>query len=530
MPPKPPTPPIVFSVRAPASHVQAAVAQCVQPKMPQRPGPLSQTPRAPQPPPPVRPVSRQPSPQPPRPAVAPVKPASPVQAKRPAPPVQAVQARRPAPHVQAAVATVQRKAAPPPPAARPAAPHVLAARQPVQAKAAAAPPVRRSPAPHVRSAAVQCARAGVIQRSHVDFSGVDARNSFRYLGSTESSPYETLALDVKQELYKNSSLNLSEKAKFSSKTESSYLALLEQNRPLHLGSNPDLGNPWQSIVKGYGGSKTGAALYATIRSPGYSAALKKLGIDPVTALKLAGGSKKAKAPEVHHLIYKKEEPQSAVLLWNLMLATRGSSDGPKGLHELLHGASSPKGRPNISQSVYLNEVPAVKGLIRQWAQGPRPTVSVPNSLYTPSYDIFQDLHGFSPLGLPTLSYSQPFVFDELPLSFLEQDNSFFSRQSDLNQSFLQWQWVDDEHDHWDELDRLLELDNVVEEYGGGFDSYGGGFGSFGGGFDSYGGGFGSTSSSSFFTSTFNFPTYTPTPRNQLPSLFPELDDVEMGDY
>ena len=52
--------------------------------------------------------------------------------------------------------------------------------------------------------------------------------------------------------------------------------------------------PWQSIVKSYGGSKTGAALYATIRSPGYSAALKKLGIDPVTALKLAGGSKKAK--------------------------------------------------------------------------------------------------------------------------------------------------------------------------------------------------------------------------------------------
>jgi hypothetical protein len=407
--------------------------------------------------------------------------------------VQAAPARRPAPHVQAAVAAVQRKPAPPPPAVR-------------RAASPPAPPVRRPPAPHVRAAAVQCARAGVIQRSQVDFSAVDARKSFRYLGSSESSPYETLALDVKQELYKDSSLNLSEKAKFSSKTESSYLALLEQNRPLHLGSNPDLGNPWQSIVKGYGGSKTGAALYATIRSPGYSAALKKLGIDPVTALKLAGGSKKAKAPEVHHLIYKKEEPKSAVLLWNLMLATRGSSDGPKGVHELLHGASSPKGRPNISQSIYLNEVPAVKGLIRQWAQGPRPTVSVPNSLYTPSYDIFDQLYDFSPLGPPTLTYSPRFVFDELPLSFLEQDNSFFSRQSDLNQSFLQW--IDDEHDHWDELDRLLELDSVVEydggfgSFSGGFGSFDSGFGSFGGGFGGFGSGFGSFGSSSSFVTPF----------------------------
>jgi hypothetical protein len=448
-----------------------------------------------------------------------------------------VQARRPAPHVQAAVVSVQRKAAPPPPAARPAAPHVLAARQPIQAKAAAAPPVRRSPAPYVRAAAVQCARAGVIQRSQVDFSAVDARKSFRYLGSTEQAPYKKLSQDVKQELYKNGKLNLSESAKLSSSTESSYLALLEQNRPLHLGSNPDLGTPWQSIVKSYGGSKTGAALYAAIRSPGYSAALKKLGIDPVTALKLAGGSKKAKAPEVHHLVYKKEEPKSAVLLWNLMLATRGSSDGPLGLHEALHEASSPQGRPNISQSIYLNEVPAVKGLIRQWAQGPRPTVTLPNALYTPSHDVLKQLHGTSPLGPPTLSFTPSFVFDGPSLSFLEQDNSYFGRQGDLNQTFLQW-IADDEHDHWDELDRLLELDSVVDfgssSSSSSFDSFGC-FDSFG----SFGGSFGFPGPSSSFlvaptttfptfiptttTPSFTFPTYTPPTSGQLPSLFPTLD-------
>jgi hypothetical protein len=461
MPLKPPSPPVVFPVRASAPHVRAAVAQHAQAKMPQRP----------------------------------------------------------ASHVQAAVAPVQRKASPPPPVAR-------------QAAAPPAPPVRRSPAPHVRAASVQCARAaaqpcrrgpapvhsprpGVIQRSSVDLSAVDARKSFRYLGSTEQDQFKKLSQDVKQELFKNGKLNLSESAKFSSATESSYLAMLEHNRPLHLGSNPDLGTPWQSIVKSTSSKKTGAALYSAIRSPGYSAALKKLGIDPVTALKLAGGSpKKAKAPEVHHLVYKKEEPQSAVLLWNLMLATRGSSDGPLGLHEMLHSASSPQGRPNISQSVYLNEVPAVKGLIRQWAQGPRPTVTLPNVLHTPSHDILEQLFGISPLGPSTLSYTPSFVSEEPSLSFLERDNSYFGRQGGLNQTFLQW-IVDDEHDHWDELDRLLELETVVD--------FGSTSGSFGSPFGSFGSTFGASSSSSFVTPTFTFPTYTPPTFDQLPSLFPTLD-------
>jgi hypothetical protein len=316
-----------------------------------------------------------------------------------------------------------------------------------------------------RAATLQ--RAAAIQRA--SFGAADAAARFRYLNSTEQGQFDQLAKDVKQELYKNSKLALSEKEPLSKETQELYRSLLESNRALHLGSNPALGDPWEVIRKAYGGGKTGAAFYSHIRSPGYSAALKLAGIDPAAALAAIGKfGKKPKAPEVHHLIYKAEEPGSAVLLWNLMLATRGSSDGTIGLHEMLHTASSPPGRPNISQSVYVNEVPAVKGLIRQWAQGPRPVLSVPNALFTPAHKVYEDFWDqLPPLGPELLSYAEPFHFPDPPLLYLEKDNSYFSRQFDLNQALLGSD--DGEHDHWDQLDAELDFPltaSVASGWGG----------------------------------------------------------------
>jgi hypothetical protein len=394
---------------------------------------------------------------------------------------------------------VQRKASPVAPAAPPSrrpAPQ-LAGRRAVQPKNA--PP---SLAAHLRAAIRAGRAAAIVQRAaarppviqRAQLGAGDARARYEYLDPTQTGRFLNLSQNVKQEIFKNGKLALSEKVPFSKETVDLYHSLLENYRALHLGSNPALGDPWSKAVKAYGGGKRGAALYSHIRSPGYSGVLKQVGIDPAAAFKAAGGKsgKKAKAPEVHHLIYKAEEPDSAVLLWNLMLATRGSSDGPVGLHEMLHAASSPQGRPNVSQSVYLDEVPAAKGLLRQWAQGPPPIVTVPNALFKPAYDIYGDIWGsLPPLGGPTLDLSLPFFFDDPPLSFLEQDNSYFQRQYDQIRAL-----EEAEHAHWAQLDEELDAFSqfdYVDGGLGGFGGFGGGFGGFGGGFSGFGGGFGGPS-------------------------------------
>lgn len=272
----------------------------------------------------------------------------------------------------------------------------------------------------------------------------EVKDQYRYLNDDEQKKYVNLAEDVKQELYKNSSLNLVESAKFSKGTEEGIFNMLSSIEGLHFGSNPELGVPWQKLVDSYNGSKTGGDLYSHIRSPGFANVLKTFDIN--------WGSF-AKSPEIHHLIYKKEEPKSAVAPWNLMLSTRGSTrKNVVGQHEgMLHQVSSPKGRPNISQSVYVNEVPAVKGIIRRWGQGERPAVSIPDPLYNSSYDFLKDLGmGENPTGGPFSDYFPSFPYEGLDLRTAERDNTSFSGLD----------YFQNEHDHDDFFDDIMMQPSV----------------------------------------------------------------------
>lgn len=303
------------------------------------------------------------------------------------------------------------------------------------------------------SESIQRKATSVVQRNPEDI-----EEQYKYLDSDEQEKYGELAQDVKQEIFKDSKLALSEDASFSKDTEQALLKMLTSVEGLHFGSNPTLGKPWQELVENYSGGKTGGSLYSALRSPGFTKALNQLNIDWKSF---------AKPPEVHHLIYKKEEPESAVELWNLMLATRGSKTKKVvGQHEgMLHQVSSPPGRPNINQSVYLNEVPGVKGVIKRWAKsGLRPTVQVPNALYNPSYNVFGgqgmglNQNVFGNLSMPSsdsifgpemLMYDPPIVSEYPSLSYLEKDNRFFDRLNYYN-GLLDGD--DDEHAHWDFLD------------------------------------------------------------------------------
>lgn len=304
----------------------------------------------------------------------------------------------------------------------------------------------------------------VPQAPVIQLNGKDkVKEQYKYLDGNEQNKYKQLAMDVKQELYKDSSLSLVESSKFSPKTEQGIMEMLSSIEGLHFGSNPELGEPWNELAQSYGGSKTGGALYSALRSPGFTKVLKTFDIN---------WSSFAKAPEIHHLIYKKEEPQSAVAPWNLMLSTRGSSRGGNvvGQHEgMMHQVSSPQGRPNISQSVYLNQVPAVKGVVRRWGQGERPQVKMPNPLYKPAYDIFPQLGmGSNPLGSQFLNYQPPFNFSGPDLRTAERDNQFFSPF---------FSPFDDEHDHWsDSFEELMmspQQEQVVQPWENG--SFGSGF-------------------------------------------------------
>lgn len=291
------------------------------------------------------------------------------------------------------------------------------------------------------------------------FNGKDkVKKQYQYLDDDDQEKYSSLATDVRQELFKNSDLVLSESAKFSPETEKAIMEMLSSMEGLHFGSNPELGKPWQQLVDSYSGSKSGAPLYSHIRSPGFTKVLKTFDIN---------WSDFAKSPEIHHLIYKKEEPKSAVAPWNLMLATRGSSSKKVvGQHEgMMHLVSSPPGRPNISQSVYLNEVPGVKGVVRRWARdGERPVVKMSNPLYQPAYDIFPQMGmGSNPFGSPTLSYMPEVPLMGPDLWTAQRDNRIFAQPEP---EFL---FGDEEHGHWsdwgDTFDTIMMTPSpIVDEW------------------------------------------------------------------
>lgn len=158
--------------------------------------------------------------------------------------------------------------------------------------------------------------------------------------------YEDLANRVGYDLLQHKKLQTS--------TITNLSLLFEASKPLHFGFNTYLQTSWDDKVRSYSGSKTGIPLYSIIRNSLTNAFKGEfVTIDNLNSIlwNVSG-----RAPEVHHLLYKKIYPQLSVVPNNLMLAERSASEsreGP-GQHELMHKVFS--GNHSDKFRVLLNPV------------------------------------------------------------------------------------------------------------------------------------------------------------------------------
>lgn len=194
---------------------------------------------------------------------------------------------------------------------------------------------------------------------------------YRNLSSTEAQYYRDFALEIHKEVMKKNSklMDKSNPSAFSKPIQDNLWQLLENHRGMHVASVPALKAGWDDALINYNGAKTNAALYAHIRSSDpFKDALKG------SAVKFDDDIYARAYPEVHHLIYKSIEPTYAYHPWNLMVATRGGTDGfgnsVYGQHEALWhtvSAGEMSGKYGGGSSIYDTLVPAVGEVVKSWA-------------------------------------------------------------------------------------------------------------------------------------------------------------------
>ncbi|WP_147395178.1 hypothetical protein [Azospirillum cavernae] len=194
---------------------------------------------------------------------------------------------------------------------------------------------------------------------------------YRNLDTKEAQYYQNFALEIHQEIVKTNSgaMSKTSPSAFSKNIQDRLWQVLENHRGMHVASVPALETGWSDVVKGYSGSKKNAALYSHVRSSStFRGALED------STVPFDDDMYARPYPEVHHLIYKSIEPTYAYHPWNLMVATRGGTDGHGnavfGQHEALWhtiSAAEMHTTPAGGSSIYDTMVPAVGEVVKSWA-------------------------------------------------------------------------------------------------------------------------------------------------------------------